>query len=84
MKVYAVDCKDGEPRLYFATKGEAIKQARASRGSAPAGDAIEVEEVTLVPMTKAAIVRLINVAGGYVDDSRIVATFPSTNNGGQL
>jgi hypothetical protein len=81
VKVYAVDCKDGEPRLYFATKREAVHQARASRGSAPAGDAVEVEEVTLVPITKAVIVRLINMAGGYVEDSRIVATFPSTNRG---
>jgi len=32
--------------------------------------------MTLVPITKAMIVRLVNVSGGYVDSTRIVATLP--------
>jgi len=77
MKVYAVDARDGEPAIYFATKTEAVRHARACRDTPPAGETVDVEEVDLVPMTKAAIVRLLNIAGGYVEDSRIVARFPS-------
>jgi len=78
MKVYGVDCKDGDPSVYFATKREAVKYARdMARDHAPAGEIVEVEEVTLVPITKALILDLINLNGGYVDSARIVATFKS-------
>jgi hypothetical protein len=75
MRVYSVDAGDGDPRLYFATKREALRYAHSV--TAPEGYAVLVEQVTLVPMTKAMIVRLLNVSGGYVDSAREIAHFPT-------
>jgi len=77
VKVYAVDTHDSTP-LVFATKGEAMKEARrAAREDEPDGgdEPITVEEWELVPMTKAAIVRLLNVSGGYLVEHRVIASF---------
>jgi len=77
MKVWAVDTHDSTP-LVFATKGAALKEARrAAREDEPSsGDEdVEVEEWTLVPLTKETIVRLLNVSGGYLQDHRVIATF---------
>ena len=77
MKLYSVNAGDGEPSIAYATKGEAMKQARvAQREVCFEGHNVEVEEMALVPITKAMIVRLVNVSGGYVDSTRIVATLP--------
>jgi hypothetical protein len=79
MIVYAVDCQDGEPRVYFATKRAALASARElAHEVTPPGEVCTVERVELVPMTKEAIVRLLNVEGRYEDTSTVVANFPST------
>ena len=77
MKVWAVDTHDGTP-LVFATKGEALAEARrAAREDEPETDEdIAVEEWQLVPITKAVIVRLLNVSGGYLQEHTVIATFP--------
>lgn len=78
MKVYSVNASDGEAPTCYATKREAVAEARRlAREVTPPGESCDVEELTLVPLTKATIVRLINVSGGYVDGSRVVATFKS-------
>ena len=73
MKVYEVDANDGEPQITFATKREAVAEARraASEYTAPGCDAT-VDELIVCPMTKAAIVRLMNGEGGYVMERRTV------------
>jgi hypothetical protein len=78
VKIYSVRCDDGDAPISFATKKEAVAQARKMRGSAPAGSNVEVEELTLVKITKHVIVDLVNCQGGYVEDSRIVLSLPST------
>jgi hypothetical protein len=75
MTVYSVDAGDGDPRLYFATQREALHYAHSV--TAPEGFAVLVEKVVLVPLTKAVIVRLLNVAGGYVDSAHEIAHFPT-------
>jgi hypothetical protein len=65
---------DGEPPFYCAAKLDAMIAARAGSVKTPDAELI-VERCTLVPMTKAAVLRLINQSGGYVEDSTIVATF---------
>lgn len=78
MKVYAVNANDGEAPVMFATKGAALKEARkAAREYSPRGEVVEVEEIVLVPLDKATIVRLINGEGAYVEESTVVARFPS-------
>jgi len=79
MKVYSVHTDE---YTYFATKGEAVAFARAfaKTGSTAEhhwGKTINVNEVTLVKLTKDVIVRLINVAGGYVENDRVVRQFPN-------
>jgi hypothetical protein len=71
MKVYNVTTHDGESPIAFATKREAMAHARACRKSTT----VTVEQLTLIPLDKAAIVRLINCAGGYVEDSTVITTF---------
>ncbi len=78
MKVYNVNANDGQSTIYFATKSAAMKEARrAAREYTPAGEHVEVEEVTLVPVTKAVVVRLINGEGAYVDAAQVIARIPS-------
>jgi len=76
MKVYSVQTDE---TTYFATKGEAVTFARdLAKGNNCEhhwGKTIDVTEVTLVPVTKAVIVRLINVSGGYVEGERVVKQF---------
>lgn len=77
MKFYAVDAKDGNAPIYYTTKRAALTAARQAARDADVllGETVDVEEVTLVPITKAVVLRLINIEGGYVDSSRVVATF---------
>jgi hypothetical protein len=78
MKVYSVDASDGEAGLTFATKGKAYKHAREmAREVCPPGEFVTVEELTLVPLTKDTIVRLINSEGAYVAESRTLVKLPS-------
>lgn len=76
MKVYGVRVGD-DSTMYFGTKREAMRHARAEASSVPESitdiAAAEVEEVTMAPITKALIVKLVNVAGEWADDSRIIA-----------
>lgn len=79
-----MNANDGEKTLYFATKRDAMREARrAAAEYAPAGENVEVEEVTLVKLDKAAIVRLVNGEGGFVEDSRVIATLKSKRKEGQ-
>jgi len=68
-----------ERTLYFGTKREAEAYARSESRSIEReyhGDTVViVEAVELVPMDRAAILRLINDEGGFVWNSRPVAYF---------
>jgi hypothetical protein len=78
MKVYEVNANDGESPIAYATKTEALKEACvAAKEYCPAGEVVEVNEVTLCKLDKATIVRIINGGGRYVEASRVVASFPS-------
>ena len=78
MKLYEVNTGDGEPSLAYATKREALAAARvAARECAPAWETVTVDEITLNRFTKALIVRLGNVAGGYVVERRRIFSTPS-------
>ena len=78
MKLYEVNAGDGEPSLAYATKREALVEARrAAREYSPEGEVVSVDEITLDTITKALVVRLVNNAGGYVVERRTVFSIPS-------
>ena len=76
MKIYSVSTDDGDAPIAFGTKREAMQLARACREQG-----VTVEELTLIKIDKAAIVRLVNVAGGYVEESRVLVTWPKKETG---
>ena len=77
MKAYSVLAYDRTQTAY-ATKGEAMKAAREALAQEDV-DVVRVEEIELMPITKALIVRLINYDGGYVANARHVATLSAKN-----
>jgi len=86
MMVYRVDPQDGDRALYFATKREAVAFARKATRDIDGeiyrdANTIDVERVALIHLTKTAIVRLLNVDGGYEANATVVAQFPIQRNG---
>lgn len=73
MKVHAVRASNTSSLTHYATLTEAVDEAQAMAGDDRID--VDVEEVTLVKMNRDAIVRLLNMTGGYVESSRIVASF---------
>ena len=78
MTIYGVAVGD-ESSIYFATQREAFGHARTETKhhalTEPDNATAIVERVQLVPLTKAVIVRLVNVSGGYVDSTEVIARF---------
>jgi hypothetical protein len=84
VKLYEVNAQDGEPSTTYATKREAMKEARrAAREYAPIdGGDVEIDEIVIDRVDKALVVRLINGEGGYVSDRRTIATVPNRRKAG--
>jgi len=72
MTLFEVSAANGEPSTTYATKRDAIAAARTL--ATDSSVVVTVDQITLGPLTKALVVRLVNVEGGYVDSRRTVYT----------